>query len=376
MIKLIKIFPLSIFLSVALEAYCCEQTYIRNEESKHLYLKEIKEAKQYVIAGTFKLHEGLMPDTEVLNAIKQAVINLASTENKRNNPVKIFLESRLRPSEIRQSEKLAAGSSLKAFEATGANIIKDIRFYDNLHFKVLLTERTAIIGTTNFDVGRPGFVIRDFYALITNPIILKEIKNVLEKVEIGESITWPQYTVSDLKPDESRLSWGPRQHRQHFIELIRLARSIDIYLQDFQDPIIFKALKERLEKHKEKSFSLRILMSEYPFGDKSLGNKSLPHLKGLVKVGAQIRLTGRKKLNNDLPLHIHAKVMLIKLNAKDADNQIMYLGSTNFYGPVLAPEAKDLNVGIITRAPYYINPVQRTFEEDWNLHEGEDLMTF
>lgn len=376
MSKFTKIIPLIIFWSLSFIAFSMERAYIRNEESKHLYLEEIREAKQYVIVGTFKLHKGQLPDAEILNAIKQACINLAATEGEKNKLVRVFLESRLRPDEIINSENLSPRSSLEAFQETGANIIKDVKFYDNLHFKVLLTERMAIIGTTNFDVERPGVVIRDFCVFIKNLAILNEIKGVLEKVEAGEPFECAQYSVSELKPEETRLTWGPQQHRHHFIELIQLAKSIDIYQQSLQDATIFEALKKRLESREgREDFRLRILMSEYPFG-KGKENKNLTHLKELAKAGAQVRLTGRKKYHNNLPLHIHAKAMLINLNDKNANTQLMYLGSANFYGPVLNPEAKDFNVGIITRAPSYIDLVQKTFEEDWGLHEGEDLATF
>ena len=57
----------------------------------------------------------------------------------------------------------------------------------------------------------------------------------------------------------------------------------------------------------------------------------------------------------------------------DTDDQIMYLGSANFYPPVLDPKANNLNVGIITRAEKYIAVPHVTFGYDWDAHESEEL---
>lgn len=380
MTKIIRIAFLLIFFISSFVTLCGEGVYVRNEESKQLYLKQIESAQKYVMIGAFKLHAGLLPDPQILKSIKQAALNLSSSKDSSNHSVKVYLESRLTPEEIRNYESLPPGSSLHAFQQTGAEILKDIQHYKNIHFKIVLTEKTAIIGTTNFDGEKPGFITRDFCVFIRNPIILNELKTTLEKVEQGSPIEWPLYKVIDLRSEEIRLTWGPQQHREHLIQLIQVAKSIDIYQQDLQDPFIFEALKKWLKDHKkDKGFKLRILMSEYPFEDatpiegKKRENKSLQHLKALVNEGSQVRLTGRKQVINDLPLHIHAKTMLITLNEENSNNRILYLGSANFYGPVLDPEGKNLNVGIVTRISHFIDAVQKTFEVDWALHEGEDL---
>ena len=177
------------------------------------------------------------------------------------------------------------------------------------------------------------------------------------------------FEVDAIKEGETKLTWGPGEHRIHFKELIKGAKeSIEIYQQALQD----EELSELLMDAVKRGVNVSILMSEFPFGPKH-GNKSEKYQQLIVntksydgKKCAQVKLTGELVKEGDLAgkkLHIHAKVMIVDgLNPKEA---IMYLGSTNFYTPALD---KDRNVGIITKDSRYIIPVQTQFKKDWKAH--------
>ena len=135
-----------------------------------------------------------------------------------------------------------------------------------------------------------------------------------------------------------------------------------IYQQDLTDERIVGALCERAKQ----GVFVQILMSEYPFG-KEHPNKNVSSLQKLVQNGAQVRLTSGKVTKKGMPLHIHAKILLV-------DGSLMYLGSANFYPSVLDPLGGDLNVGIVTRSQKYILPVIQTFKEDWFEHEDKTFI--
>lgn len=316
-------------------------------------LQESHKSIQPIMMGAFKLHQGSLPRPEILMTIKELT--------QKNKVVHLFLESRLTKEERRHPEKLPTNQSLKAYKDTGAILIQDVLPYKNVHIKFLLSDDFALIGTTNYDDDFSKYIKRDFSVLTEDPLIITELRNVLEKVEKREFIEWPHYDIENLKPDETRLSWGPAQHQKQLLDLIdRAKQTILIYQQDLQDLSINEALIKKINQ----KIQVYILMSRHPFGKKN-ENKSLPLLKNLIAKGARVCLTGEKNVYKNLPLHIHAKVLLIDAGTLD---QIMYLGSANFYTPVLSKQGYNLNLGVITRDDTYIKIVFETFMKDWKAH--------
>lgn len=335
-----------------------EGVFSGDDQGKRKFLRILGEAKESVELGSYKLHQGLKLDPE----IKESLTSLV----KNNVPVKIILESRLSKEEMRNYKDLPLGAALEWVKETGADIISDVKNYDNVHLKLLVTKDVALIGTTNYDGHYDDFYPRDFTAIVTSPKLLEEITNVLSLVEKGESIKWPDYKSTDLQKDETRLSWGPIQHLDHFRQMIADAKKgIAIYQQDIQDLNIRKALAEALDR----GVKVRILMGYYPFG-KGNPNKSLEAQSELVSKGADVRLTGKKIYKDGLPLHVHGKALIVD---GGTESQLMYLGSANFYPPILDPKQKNLNLGILTTSSKYIKPVLETFEEDWDFHKDQKL---
>jgi phosphatidylserine/phosphatidylglycerophosphate/cardiolipin synthase-like enzyme len=278
--------------------------------------------------------------------------------------VSFLLESRIAPEEARSNNELSEKSALEKYEETGAIVLKDLKNFKNVHAKALVGENIAIVGTTNYTDALQEYKKkehRDFAAIIKDPEIVEELKATLQKVFRGEEIHCLAYHVSDIQSDQTRLSWTC-QTLEHLLQMIQMAtHEIIIYQQDLTDERIVDALCEKAKQ----GIIVQILMSEYPFG-KEHPNKNISSLKKLVQDGAQVRLTGGKVTKKGMPLHIHAKILLV-------DGSLMYLGSANFYPSVLDPLGGDLNVGIVTRSQKYILPVIQTFKEDWLEHEDSYL---
>ena len=316
------------------------------------HLKKAEGSSQPVIVGAFKLKKASPPHPRIVEALSELV--------SKGTNVHILLESRLTEEEQRGPMK-SYQNALALFEDTGAILMKDMPPFKNVHIKVVVADHFALLGTTNFDDEPENSLKRDFCILTSEKKIIDELRTTLYALERNEKVEWPSYLVKDLKEEETRLSWGPSQHRAHFLELIEQAlETIYIYQQDIQD----ETLVQTLEKKLTQGIKVVILMSKYPFSQKN-GNQSLPSLRALAHAKAKIYLTGDKKIKDQLPLHIHAKVLLIDAGTA---NQKMYLGSANFYPPVLDPQGNNLNVGIITRAKDYIQNVHKIFLEDWSAH--------
>ena len=371
-----KIFPLNIhkinkallFRSIKFIAlvilYCLpldakESVLEANHGGRDYFYKALSETPGDILIGSFKLNPSLMPDPELIQILG---------DRTQANQTTVLLESRLTPEEIRGNILFSAHDSLHKFLQTHAQILANIKSYTNVHVKVLIAPTFALIGTTNYDGTYEECISRDFTALIENPLLLKELHDIFHLIEQGVPVNWTpyMYSVKDIEEGATRLTWGPTQHYAHLIEMIESAQyDISIYQQDLQDRGIIKALEDKLTQGLE----VRILMSHHPFGPKA-SNKSLSNLKKLVQAGAHVRLTGHNKLiQYGLPLHIHAKVLLIDRHTKP----LMYLGSANFYEAVLDPKERNLNLGLITRSHDYIDSVKAYFEEDWLSHSDQSL---
>ncbi len=338
------------------EYFIEEKVFEGGSQGRKIFIEAIKislSTKSTTWIGAFKLHKNYLPREDILEALRL----LADEEI----PLNIILESRLSQSEVKDLTILSEGASLQAFKNTGATILTDLKPYINVHLKILVNTEFAIISTTNYDDIDSDYIKRDFSLITRDHSIVSELNEILEKIKQQEVIKWPYYHIGDMHIGESRLAWGPAHHRMLLKELIEAAQDeIVIYEQSIQDLGILAALEERLKE----GVKVRILISEHPFG-KHHPNKSLPNLQALAEKGACIRLTGSKIIKEGLPLHIHAKVIIIDAGSL---NQTMYLGSANLYEPVLNPEGDHLNLGIITKAQKYISNVYPTFEYDWICH--------
>jgi phosphatidylserine/phosphatidylglycerophosphate/cardiolipin synthase-like enzyme len=276
----------------------------------------------------------------------------------------VLLESRITSEEKRGYKNLPEQASLTAFEKTGVTIIKDLKNYTNVHAKIFVSDTLAIVSTTNYDDPTHDYKNkewRDFAAIINDPKIIHELKHTLQQAFRGEEIHSIPYQVTEIKPEETRLTWTD-QALSHLLHMIQLATcEIIIYQQDLQDEHIVNALCEKAKQ----GVQIQILMSEHPFGEKN-PNKNMNNLQKLARNGTHVRLTGGKVTKQGIPLHIHAKILLI-------DNEYMYLGSANFYPAILNPSDLNLNIGIITRSQKYIAPVAETFKADWLEHADKAL---
>ena len=349
---------IGIFVTGSLSFSSCathldDRIFEGGDTGRAIFIDALKKAQGSVWVGAFKLHRNLAPHPEILEAL--------SFLSKEKIPVQVILESRLSDAEIKGFKDLPKGTSLQAFQETGSSILSDLKPFTNVHLKIFADERSAIISTTNYDDTASDHIKRDFSFMTYDTCLVSELNDILNKIKTQASIDWPSYHLQDILPEETRLAWGPRLHKLLLEELIANAHDeIVIYQQSLQDEDIFKAL----QKKSQEGVKIRILMSQYPFG-KHYPNKSLSNLQELEKSGAQFRLTGDKIVEEGLPLHIHAKVIIVD---PEDSNRCMYLGSANFYAPVLAPQGDHLNVGIITKSKKHILDINSTFEADWKAH--------
>ncbi len=331
------------------------------------FLKGIEQAQGYLYLGAYKLHNHLLPNQRMMDSIRRVSKNPALRDK-----IFVTLESHLTLEEQKDGiHNIEKGHSHASYNDLGIQLISGSTRYKATHYKVLATNGYAIVGTTNFDkeFDEDGVITRDFSLGLTQPSLIENLQYVFETDKMGEEIQLQQYNIADLSKDESRFTWGPEQHRPHFKQLIEIAtQSIEIYQQALQDEEITRLLVGAIER----GVKVSILMSKFPFGVKH-GNKSEESQNTIRNAKSsnhealgEVRLTGTSIKEGELvgkKLHIHAKVVLI--DANDPQKAIMYLGSANFYTPALD---KDRNVGIITRDPGYIKPVQEQFIKDWQAH--------
>jgi|GEM_PF-2544120 len=342
----------------------CSKVIISNSAP---FLRGIREAEGFLYIGAYKLHDQLLPNPQIADALKDV-----ATRSDLASKVIVILENNLTLEEQKIGlGDVKSGDSLEAYKKSGITIASGSPAFYATHFKILASKQYALVGTTNFDkeFEENGVITRDFSLILTHLPLIQELKDVLEKDVHHTQSKVKDFTISDLKPGETRLSWGPNQHRQHFKQLIQAATtSIEIYQQALQDEEITNLLLEAIEK----GIKVSILMSEFPFGIKH-GNKSSAAQRKIINASSineqstgRIRLTGNQIQHGPLKgkkLHIHAKVMIIDGN--NPQKTLMYLGSANFYTPALD---HDRNVGIITRDLEYIMPVHNQFLQDWETH--------
>lgn len=330
------------------EAKIEEGVYEANFGGRQLFLQAIREAEGPIILGSYKLDKYGYLSTDLRIALRELSFH--------NKNCFIILEDRLTQEEKKTSVLKDKNDPLDSFKPTSCKLIIDIPIYSNIHFKTIVSSNLAVISTTNYaDSVRNNRIKRDFTLFIRDKKLIVELRDALNGLIKGKKIN-PNYTynVRDLQAEETKLSWGPFQHKNHIIELIETAKNeILIYQQDMQDIDVVNILLQRL-KHNVK---VKIIMSEYPFG-KDKGNKNINNLELLIKHGAQVMLTG----SEGSILDIHAKILI-------SDGESMYLGSANFYPNVLNSSGNNLNLGVITKKKSFIKPVKYRFAADWKAYK-------
>ncbi len=330
------------------EAKIEEGVYEANLGGRQLFLQAIRDAKGPVILGSYKLDKYRYLSTDLQMALRELSFH--------NKNCFIILEDRLTQEEKKASILKDKNEPLDSFKPTSCKLIIDIPTYSNIHFKTIISDNLAVISTTNYaESVRNNRIKRDFTLFIRDKKLIVELRDALNDLIKGKKII-PNYIykVKDLQPEETKLSWGPFQHKDHIIELIEMAKKeILIYQQDIQDIDVVNILLQRLEHN----VKVKIIMSKYPFG-KDKGNKNINNLELLIKHGAQIMLTG----GEDNILDIHAKILI-------SDGKSMYLGSANFYPNVLNSNGNNLNLGIVTKKKSFIKPVKYRFAADWKAYK-------
>jgi phosphatidylserine/phosphatidylglycerophosphate/cardiolipin synthase-like enzyme len=331
------------------------------------FLQGIRSASGFLYLGAYKLHEHLLPNARIVEAL-EGVAQRSDLKEK----VDVILESNLTPEEQTAGiNTVNEGDSFQSYKNLGIKVVRGSPAFNATHFKILVSDPYAFIGTTNFDKDyeEDDLITRDFSLIFTQPQIIKELKTVFENDVRQKESKFKKYVVKDINFGETRLTWGPNQHRQHLEQLINHAsESIEIYQQALQDEVITNLLVDAIKR----GVKVSVLMSQFPFGSKH-GNKSEHDQLKISEASAnnpanksEVRLTGQQIEEGPLKgkkLHIHAKVMIV--DGGNPQKAIMYLGSANFYTPALD---KDRNVGVVTRDQDYIQPVRQQFVQDWAAH--------
>lgn len=330
---------------------------LRGPDAKQEFFDILRNVKGYVTIGSYKLHAGQEPDSELKGILTQLVAKQID--------VKIIAEGRLTPQEIKGNTNLPVNTALNAFKGIGATVIVNLEQFKNVHAKFLFNDDVAVVSSTNYDfdpiqkevVENKRVEKRDVSVVLKDKGTIDELKYVFGAIIAGKDVNWQPYLydVYNLREGETRLTW-PIQHREHISAIIINAKdNIKIYQQSLQDDEIVDLLVQQGDK-------VYVLMSLYPFGKKegtpSEKNPSHQNLERLLSAGAHIKLT--------VEVHVHDKELV-------ADGKIAYGGSANFYAPVLNKNGDNLNVGIITKDPEYIKDFERYFDKDWALSTNIDF---
>ena len=206
------------FLSATLWAATLQEGILFDgTDGKREFLNVISQSQSDIIVGTYKVHQSIPPDPDFLEALRSATL--------RGIKVSFLLESRIALEEARSNNELSEQSALEKYEETGAIVLKDLKNFKNVHAKALLGENIAIVSTTNYTDALQEYKKkehRDFAAIIKESEIIQELKTTLEKVFRGEEIQCLAYHLSDLQPDQTRLSWTC-QTLEHLLQMIQMA---------------------------------------------------------------------------------------------------------------------------------------------------------
>lgn len=294
------------------------------EAGREAWLRAINSAKHTIQMAAYRLS-----DEKIANALA------AVAEEGR---VKISLL--IQPITYQHDKSGDAASPIETFKQKGINVYQLSSRFNQAHYKLIIIDgKWAMISTGNLDAssldGLPSDThtdpCRDFAITVTNPQMIKELVRVFEA------------DISDKRvvPNHPQLVWGPDDQRSVFLKMINSAQKrIRIYQQDIQDVGIAQALAGVARD----GVSVEILMMPYPFSKTE--DKNIPNQELIRQAGGKVYLHTKH--------YIHAKIMIV-------DDQLMYLGSCNFYTPSI-DQTREL--GVITADPAHIKQVNDTFDND------------
>jgi phosphatidylserine/phosphatidylglycerophosphate/cardiolipin synthase-like enzyme len=259
------------------------------------FLQGLQKAQGLLYTGAYKLHDHLLPNPQISQALQDA----ARRDDLKAKTI-VILEDNLTPVEQKAgNESVKEGDSFEAYKKLGVQLASSSPDFHATHYKILVTQRYAFVGTTNFDKDfeENDLITRDFSLVLPQPSLIQELKTVIENDIQHNQSQLKDFNVADLKLGETRLSWGPDLHRSHLKQLIQIAtESIEIYQQALQDEELTSLLVDAIKR----GVKVSILMSQYPFGVKH-GNKSEQDQRKIMETAAptpeskgEVRLTGQQ----------------------------------------------------------------------------------
>lgn len=297
------------------------------------FISLIDRAKNEILMASYKLQEKKLPQQDLLDALKRA--------NDRGVTVHLISENRLSEVEVVEgSGGVEKGDSRRAYEERGVKIYSNLGKFSQSHTKFIIVDgKEVMIGNTNFDKDPEGVrslqpPSRDFSVLTKDPLVIEELTVAF----------WADARGEQFSRCSETLLWGPEGQREKIYALLESAKhSIRIYQQDVTD----EGVMERLVQAAKRGVEVELIMSPHTFGWNNPDNNT-PNQDKLMKAGGHVFLTSS--------VSVHAKVFIL-------DDELMYLGSTNFYQPAID---QNRNVGLMTRNSNLISQVLQVFAGDKN----------
>ena len=293
--KIARFFVLLCILAPAVWA----QVYVFPEEGRVPYLNMIQGAKKSLDVMIYVIDDP---------SLAQALIDA----HDRGVKVRILIEKEKYSHE--QSES-SSEKTIKRLEQAGIPLKKTPDHVAQTHTKLIIQDSTkALVSTGNMDAesfdGLPGIArpARDFAVDVTNPEILLELQTLFTQDWLGQ-------VTEGIK----HVTVAPGPYRDWVLNEINQAeKSLEIYQQDFTDPVLQKAVLAALAR----GVQVSLIMTPYPFSKK--WDKNIPFQETLGKKGACVCLRD--------DLYIHAKLVLIDRGTPKAR---ALFGTSNFYAPSL-----------------------------------------
>ncbi|MBM3468164.1 MAG: hypothetical protein FJX71_01875 [Alphaproteobacteria bacterium] len=293
------------------------------EAGRDPWIKAIRSAKTSIKMAAYRLSDQAIVDTLV--AIAQ--------EGK----VKVSLL--IQPETFQHDKSGTDLSPLKMLKQKGIKVYHLSARFNQAHYKMILVdEKWAMVSSGNLDASSFDGIkdisnepCRDFALTVTNAAMVKELSRMFD-ADISDARTWSKHP---------QLVWGPDNQRSIFLQMITSAKkSIRIYQQDFQDVGLAQAVAGAARA----GVNVEVIMMPFPFSKKE--DKNIPNQDLIRNAGGKVYLHLRH--------YMHAKAMII-------DDQIMYVGSCNFYPPSL-DQTREL--GLLTSSREQIEEVTTIFEKD------------
>lgn len=303
-----------------------EEVFVFPEAHHGPVVKFIDSARDSIDMSAYKF-----TDEQVIGALRAAA--------ERGVRVRLIMENKniyYRPGESTDATLDPAA----ALVHPNVSIFRTSPRFSQSHYKMILVDsQKVLISTGNFCPStfaevHPDNPYRDFMLETDEPSVVQAVLKGFQADTEDKRVVL----------DHPHVIWGPDQTRSSFLKLINGAqRSIDVYQQDLTDEGLAKALAGAARA----DVRVRVLMNPFPFGGEK--DPNVPHQTLLSEAGAEVMLCPK------IYKVMHAKVVIV-------DGKEMYLGSCNFYTPSI-DQTREL--GVVTHHRHSIEPVLRTFEQDW-----------